>query len=140
MKKYGEYVFGFLFLGTFAAFIWYTAIHTVNQNIQIGVIASYCIVWCVYIYYKKKQNLKNNIVVPSNAIQEIMDMHKMNLLDLSHQSGIDYPTLLEVMEVKRPIDETIAQGLETALEVPVNFWLMLEKDYQIRLQVQKNRK
>lgn len=69
-------------------------------------------------------------IPPSETLQEVLEDKNMTLQTLSDQSGVPYQSLSEVLEVKRPIDESIAEGLEKALQIPASFWLKLEKNYQ----------
>lgn len=69
-------------------------------------------------------------IPPMETLKEVLEEQMITLSVLSRMTGLDYEVLLEVLEVRRQIDETIAGKLEEALNIPKTFWLNLEKNYQ----------
>lgn len=95
---------------------------------------------------KEMSQLKNNnfepdyAIPPMETLKEVLEDRMVTLSVLSRMTGLDYEVILEVMEVRRQIDETIAGKLGEALDIPKTFWLNLEKNYQealIRLKEDK---
>lgn len=81
-------------------------------------------------------------IPPMETLKEVLEEQMITLGVLSRMTGIDYEVILEVMEVRRQIDETIAGKLEEVLGIPKSFWLNLEKNYQEaidRLKKDKNK-
>ena len=75
----------------------------------------------------------NEAIPPAETVKELLEVRMMTLEALAKNTELDAEVLLEVIEVKRPIDETIAAKFEEVFGIPKTFWLNLEKNYQTTL-------
>lgn len=70
---------------------------------------------------------------PGDSIQEIIDELKMSQAELAERLGRSIPKLNELIKGKAPITKETATKLEYVLNVPANFWINLERQYQDEL-------
>lgn len=70
---------------------------------------------------------------PGDTIQETIDTIGMSQAELAERLGRSIPKLNELINGKAPITKDTALKLEYVLDIPVSFWINLERRYQDEL-------
>jgi len=70
---------------------------------------------------------------PGDTIQEHLDEIKMSQAELAERLGRSIPKLNELIKGKAPLTKDTATKLEYVLNIPAEFWLNLERNYQDEL-------
>lgn len=83
---------------------------------------------------QNKKFESNFAISPMETLKEVLEERGLTLHALSELSKIDYEVLVEIMKVRKKVDEDIADKLEKALDIPGSFWLNLERNYQSTLE------
>lgn len=93
-----------------------------------------------YLAYCKNNRFESNYAIPPmESIKEVLEDRGITLNVLSELSKIDYEVLVDIMEVRKSVDEDIAYKLERALDIPSSFWINLERNYQSTLERNRNK-
>lgn len=76
---------------------------------------------------------KSLLSCPGDTIQEHIDCIGMSQVELAKQLGISASELNELIKGNMIIIKEIAAKLECVLDIPANFWLNLDRQYQHEL-------
>lgn len=76
---------------------------------------------------------KSLLSCPGDSIQEHIDHIRMSQAELAERLGRSIPKVNELIKGKAPITKDTAKKLEYVLDIPANFWLNLERNYQDEL-------
>lgn len=70
---------------------------------------------------------------PGSLLKEELDARNINQIDLGIQIGLNKTILNEIIKGKRAITADIALLLERALEIPADYWMRFQSQYEIDL-------
>lgn len=69
------------------------------------------------------------IVKPGETILEMLDEHAMTQKELAKRMNLTEKTICEIIKGNSPITQKHAKSLENILELPYNFWINLQRNY-----------
>ena len=75
----------------------------------------------------------NLAIHPGESLAEEMEFRGMSVACLAAKSGLSGQTLDQIIRCEKPITGTVAHGLATSLGTPAEFWLNLQKKYDLTL-------
>lgn len=86
--------------------------------------------------------IPGDIFHPSETILEEMEAQNLKQIDLVKATGYNKSHISLLLKGERNITIQIAMGLEKILQIPAEFWIRLQKNYELQkelkaLQVQK---
>jgi len=79
---------------------------------------------------KKNQFMPDYAIPPGETLAEELAAKSMNQAELAALMGITKEFLNEIIKGKAPITPEIALKLERVFQLPANFWMNLEQQYQ----------
>ena len=68
---------------------------------------------------------------PSEIIKDELEARGMRQVDLVNQSGYNKGFISLLLKGERNITSTVALALEKALDIPAEFWIRLQKNYEL---------
>lgn len=78
----------------------------------------------------QKNELKEHISIPGNLIKEYLRAWSISQVEFAYKMGMNKKTINEIIKGKAPITLETAKKLEDVLDMPYDFSLRHEKDYQ----------
>jgi HTH-type transcriptional regulator/antitoxin HigA len=68
---------------------------------------------------------------PSEIIKDEMEARGMRQVDLINQSGYNKGFISLLLKGERNITSSVALALEKVFEIPAEFWIRLQKNYEL---------
>lgn len=68
---------------------------------------------------------------PSETIKDEMEARGMRQVDLINQSGYNKGFISLLLKGERNITSAVALALEKVFEIPAEFWIRLQKNYEL---------
>lgn len=79
---------------------------------------------------KPRKYQTNIAIAPAEFINEDMAELGLTPAALAKKSGLSRAVIDDILAVRKPVDQKIAEGLEKALGPPAYMWIGLERNYQ----------
>ena len=75
--------------------------------------------------------IPGDVFHPSEFIKDEMEAHKIKQADLARISGYNRSFVSLLLKGERSINIHFAMALEKAFEIPAEFWIRLQKNYEM---------
>ena len=82
----------------------------------------------------RKTGISHSLLIPpGETVADILEDRSITQEELASKMGIPPQSVEELIHGKEDISETLASGLERALNIPRSFWLNLQANYEREL-------
>ncbi len=78
------------------------------------------------------------LIHPGESLQEILMSRNINEFQFAALTGHNVKYISSIINGKKKISKRFAFKLENALNIPVSFWLNLQKNYEKEVNSNKN--
>lgn len=75
--------------------------------------------------------LPGDLFHPSEIIKDEMEAREMRQVDLVNQSGYNKGFISLLLKGERNITSPVALALEKVFDIPAEFWIRLQKNYEL---------
>lgn len=75
--------------------------------------------------------IPGDIFHPSEIIKDELEARGMRQVDLTNQSGYNKGFISLLLKGERNITSSVALALEKTFDIPAEFWIRLQKNYEL---------